>query len=131
MNANANVDVICRMTQAAIDGDRPGLDACMTPDLAFHVRGPVPRAGDHTGVDGFLDVIGHLFEVTSGDVKLERKFALAEGEWAAEWEHAVLGRDGRTLESNNSFVYRFEGGRIAEMWMLWDASAEDGRAFFA
>jgi ketosteroid isomerase-like protein len=56
---------------------------------------------------------------------------LAEGEWAAEWEHAVLGRDGRTLESNNSFVYRFEGGRIAEMWMLWDASAEDGRAFFA
>ena len=38
--------------------------------------------------------------------------------WAAEWEHATLGRNGKTLESDNAFVYRFDGDRIAEMWMF-------------
>ena len=43
---------------------------------------------------------------------------------AAEWEHAVLGRDGRTLEMNDSFVYRFDNGRIREMWFIAAGPAE-------
>ena len=52
--------------------------------------------------------------------------------WAAEWEHATLGRtpDGDTLESRNAFVYRFEAGRIAEMWMFLGVLPERAEAFF-
>ena len=52
---------------------------------------------------------------------------------AAEWEHATLGRtrDAETLESHNAFVYRFEGDRIAEMWMFVGALPDAAEAFFA
>ena len=49
---------------------------------------------------------------------------------AAEWEHAVLGRHGKTLESDNAFVYRFAGDRIAEMWMFLGADPESAATFF-
>ena len=72
-------------------------------------------------MDGLLGAIGAIFEATSGDVKLEQQFCIGVDGWAAEWEHAVLGRNGKTLESDNAFVYRFAGGRIAEMWMFLGA----------
>jgi hypothetical protein len=86
--------------------------------VGFPVRAPLPRPGDHVGVDGFLDALGAIFELTGGDVKIEQLFCSAEGPWAAEWEHCVLGRNGKTLETKNAFIYRFEDRRIAEMWMI-------------
>ena len=82
------------------------------------------------GASGFLSVIGSIVEITKGDLKLDQLFAIADGDWAAEWERAVFGRDGKTLEQYNSFVYRFEQGRIAEMWMIGAGNPEDA-AFFA
>ena len=118
MSEHPNVTVINRMTSAIFENDRDALTEIFTEDMTFHVRGALPKAGDHAGVDGLLDVLGTLFELTDGDVKLEQLFCIADGPWAAEWETAVLGRNGRTLETKNSFVYRFEGGRISEMWMI-------------
>jgi hypothetical protein len=67
---------------------------------------------------GLLGVIGMIMELTSGDVKLERVFAIAEDGWAAEWERALLGRDRRTLDTHNAEIWRFEEGRVAEMWLI-------------
>jgi ketosteroid isomerase-like protein len=123
MSEHPNVKVINRMTQAVFENDHDTLTELFTTDLAFHVRGPLPRAGDHAGVDGLLGVLGRIFELTDGDVKLEQLFCIADERWAAEWEHAALGRNGRTLETKNAFVYRFDEGRIAEMWMICTAPA--------
>ena len=118
MSEHPNVQVINRMTQAIFENDRDTLSEVFTEDLSFHVRGVMPNPGDYTGVDGFLGALGTLFELTNGDIKLEQLFCTADGEWAAEWENALLGRNGRTLETRNAFVYRFDGGRIDEMWMI-------------
>jgi ketosteroid isomerase-like protein len=123
MSEHPNVAVINRMTKAVFENDGDTLAGLFTEDLVFHVRGPLPRPGDHQGVAGFLEALGAIFELTSGDVKIEQLFCTAEGQWAAEWEHAVLGRNGRTLEAENAFVYRFRGDRIAEMWMICTAPA--------
>ena len=123
MSEHPNVKVINRMTQAVFEKDDATLRQVFTDDLIFHVRGPLPRPGDHQGVAGFLDALGAIFELTTGDVKIEQHFCLAEGEWASEWEHAVLGRKGRTLDAENAFVYRLRDGRIAEMWMICTAPA--------
>lgn len=123
MSEHPNVAVINRMTKAVFENDRDALAEMFTEDMAFHVRGPLPCAGDHTGAGGFLGALGTIFELTSGDVKLEQLLCVAEDGWAAEWEHAVFGRDGRTLEAKDAFIYRFEDGRIAEMWMLSAAPA--------
>ncbi|HEX5587725.1 MAG TPA: nuclear transport factor 2 family protein [Acidimicrobiia bacterium] len=131
MSEHSNVATVKRMTKAVFDEDRETLSEIFSDDLQFHLRGASPDAGDHDGVDGFLGVLGAIFEATSGDIQLDQKFCLATDGWAAEWEHATLGRNGKHLESDNAFVYRFVDGRIAEMWMFLGATPELTTAFFA
>ena len=130
-NDHANVDTVNRITSAIFAQDHDTLAKLFTDDLVFHFRGPHPAAGDHAGLGGLLGVIGSFIEATDGNVELEQLFCVGTDGWVAEWEHATLGRNGKTMESNNSFVYRFEGDRIAEMWMFVGALAEPAAAFFA
>ncbi|HEV7420724.1 MAG TPA: nuclear transport factor 2 family protein [Mycobacterium sp.] len=119
------------MTEAVVDGDRKSLASLFSDDFVFHLRGPFATAGDHLGVDGILGAIGPVFDATGGDVKLEQQFCVGVDGWVAEWEHAVLGRHHKTLESDNAFVYRFAGDRVAEMWMFLGADPDAAAAFFA
>jgi len=128
---HANVETVNRMTEAIFSQDHDTLAKVFTDDLVFHLRGPDPMAGDHPGLGGFLEVVGSWFEATDGQIKLDQQFCIGTDGWAAEWEHATLSRKGTTLESRNAFVYRFDGDRIAEMWMFLGALREDAEAFFA
>ena len=81
--------------------------------------------------EDFSGVIGSWFEATNGQIELDQQFCIGADGWAAEWEHATLRRNGNTLESRNAFVYRFDGDRIAEMWMFLGALRDEAEAFFA
>ena len=131
MTDHPNVQTVDRMTKAVFDQDHDTLAKIFTDDFTFHLRGPYALAGDHAGLGGFLGVLGSVFEATGGQIELDQQFCLGDDQWAAEWEHARLGRNGRTLESRNAFVYRFDGDRIAEMWMFLGAEPEAAEAFFA
>jgi ketosteroid isomerase-like protein len=130
-SSHPNVDTVNRMTPAIVNQDHDTLVKLFTDDFVFHFRGPHPMAGDHAGVGGLLGVIGSVFEATGGDVEFEQQFCIGVDGWAAEWEHATLGRNGRRLESKNAFVYRFDGDRIAEMWMFLGVLPDVAEAFFA
>jgi ketosteroid isomerase-like protein len=130
-NDHPNAETVNRMTEAIFTQEHDTLAKIFTDDLVFHLRGPDPMAGDHAGLGGFLGVVGSWFEATDGQIKLDQQFCVGTDGWAAEWEHATLGRKGTTLESRNAFVYRFEGDRIAEMWMFLGALPEAAEAFFA
>lgn len=126
-----NVGVVLAMTDAVFSQDHDALAKIFTDDLQFHLRGPHPMAGDHEGLGGFLNVLGSIFEMTDGQIELDTKYCLATDGWAAEFEHATLGnRTGETVESRNAFVYRFEGDRIAEMWMYLGLLPELAEAHF-
>ena len=131
MSDHPNVKTVNSMTEAIFNQDHDTLAKIFTDDLVFHLRGPDPMAGDHAGVGGLLGVIGGWFEATNGQIELDQQFCLGADGWAAEWEHATLRRNGNTLESRNAFVYRFEGDRIAEMWMFLGAPRDEAEAFFA
>src|SRR5436309_421976 len=107
MSEHPNVTAVNRMTAAVLGDDREELAGIVADDLEFHVRGALPKAGDYAGVDGMREFLGSLIEATNGDVKIEQRFCVGVAGWAAEWEHSTLGRRGRTLESDNAFVYRF------------------------
>jgi ketosteroid isomerase-like protein len=130
-NQHPNVDTVNRMTAAIFEQDHDTLAKLFTDDVVFHFRGPHPAAGDHPGLGGLLAVIGSFIEATDGNIQLDQQFCVGTDGWAAEWEHATLGRKGKTMESDNAFVYRFEGDRIAEMWMFVGALRERAEAFFA
>ena len=131
MSEHPNVATVNRMTAAIVDQDKDTLAELFTDDFVFHLRGPYDRAGDHPGVGGLLETIGSVFEATAGDVRLEQRFCVGADGWAAEFEHAVLGRNGAELPSDNAFVYRFDGDRIAEMWMYLGADPQQAAAFFS
>ena len=124
MSEHPNVATVNSMTTAIFNQDKDALAKIFTDNMRFHLRGPWDRAGDYDGVGGFLDVLGSMFEETGGDIVLDQLFCIGTDGWAAEWEHATLGRNGKKLESNNSFVYRFVDGRIAEMWMFLGMTPE-------
>ena len=131
MSDHRNAEIVNEMTSAIVEQDHDALAKIFTDDMVFHLRGPDPMAGDHPGVGGLLDVVGSWFEATNGQIELDQQFCLGADGWAAEWEHAKLSRNGNTLESSNAFVYRFEGDRIAEMWMFLGAPREEAEAFFS
>lgn len=131
MNEHRNVETVNRMTEALARQDHETLTGVFSDDLVFHLRGPHEMAGDHVGLGGLLGVVGSLFEATNGDIELDQQFCMGTDGWAAEWEHAQLGRNGKTLNSRNAFIYRFDGDRIAEMWMFIGALADEGERFFA
>jgi hypothetical protein len=127
-----NVDTVSRMTTAVFSQDHDALATIFTDDLVFHLRGGHPMAGDHAGLGGFLGVLGSVFDMTGGKIHLDQQFCVGADGWAAEWEHATLGRplDDVTLESRNAFVYRFHGDRIAEMWMFLGVLPDQAEEFF-
>jgi ketosteroid isomerase-like protein len=129
MSEHQNVATVNRLTQAILGDDLSALAGVVSEDLEFHVRGAIPMAGDYAGPEGVREVLGGIIAATGGDVKIEQRFCVGTDGWAAEWEHSELGRKGRTLESDNAFVYRFDSGRVAEMWMFIGAPA-GSEAFF-
>jgi ketosteroid isomerase-like protein len=131
MSEHPNTTTVNAITAAMMNQDHGALTKLFTDDLVFHLRGPVPSAGDHRGVGGLVEAMGALVELAHGQVELEQQFCIGTDGWAAEWEHATLGRNGKTLESQNAFVYRFEGDRIAEMWMFLGATPDQAEAFLA
>ena len=131
MSDHPNVKIVNEMTTAIFEQDHDALARIFTDDFVFHLRGPDPMAGDHAGVGGLLEVVGSWFEATNGQIGLDQQFCIGADGWAAEWEHATLGRNGNTLESRNAFVYRFDGDRIAEMLMFLGAPRDEAEAFFA
>ena len=131
MSQHPNVKIVNEMTTAIFEQDHDVLAKLFSDDLVFHLRGPDPMAGDHAGVGGLLGVVGSWFEATNGQIELDQQFCIGADGWAAEWEHASLRRNGNTLESRNAFVYRFDGDRIAEMWMFLGTQRDEAEAFFA
>ena len=129
MSDHPNSAVIDQMTAAIMADDREALAACFTNDVVFHVRGNIAGVGDHEGLDGFLGVVGSWFELTAGDITLEQLFLAADDERAVEWERVDAGRDGRRLETENVWTYRFVDGRIAEM-SVHSATSDDEYARF-
>ena len=131
MSDSTNVATVNSMTSAIFSQDHDALAKIFSDGMVFHLRGPHPMAGDHAGLGGFLEVLGSFFEATNGQIELEQKFCVGSDGWACEWEHATLGRNGKTTTSDNAFVYRFEGDRIAEMWMFLGILPDRAEAFFS
>jgi len=127
--AHPNVDTVNAIVPAMRAQDHAALTKIFTDDLVLHLRGPVPVAGDHQGVGGLAEAIGGLLSLA--EVELEQVFCVGTDGWASEFEIATLRRNGKTLTCHDTFVYRFEGERIAEMWFLIDTDPDKAAAFLA
>lgn len=107
-------------------GDLDALRPRLTENVVWHVPGRSRISGEHRGIDAVLayfdrrrTMTDHSFRVTVHGLSVigDRVVQLAGG-------HAV--RDGRELEWETVGVFRVEGDRIAECWLLpFDPDAFD------
>ena len=134
MSDHPNVTTVNSMTTAIFEQDHDALAKIFTEDFEFHLRGPAHVAGDYHGVGGLMEAMGSIFEMTGGQIDLDQQLCVGTDGWAVEFEYATLGRsggNGSTIVSKNALVYRFDGDRIAEWWMLLGVLPETAEAFFA
>ena len=90
--------------------------------MVFHLRGPDPDGGRPPGCRRSarcrrILVRGHQRPDRARPAVLHRRRRVGRRVGARQARR----RNGNTLESHNAFVYRFEGDRIAEMWMFLGA----------
>ncbi len=124
--AHPNEDRIRQGFEAFSKGDMEAVGQLFADDVAWHVPGRNPIAGDYRGKDEVFRFFATLMERTGGSLSIEVHDVLAND------EHAVAlittrGHSGeKTLDANGVQVFHVREGRVTESWLHpGDAYAAD------
>jgi uncharacterized protein len=101
------------------DGDAAGVREVVTDDIAWHVPGRSPIAGSYRGVD---QVIGYMLArrvLADGTFVMHRLDVLTgTGSAVAVLTDGSAVLDGVPRRWSTVGLYRVEGDRVAECWLL-------------
>jgi uncharacterized protein len=114
--AHQNRETIEKAYAAFTDGDIATIMTFWTDDVAWHVAGEHPLAGDHEGKEAVANFLGGVMERTGGTFRAELQNALADDTNGYSLHKGTATRDGEPLESWEVLGYQFRDGRIAEIW---------------
>jgi uncharacterized protein len=127
---HANETLVRELYELGLTGQTTALKERLDHDCVVHVPGRNPMSGEYHGPDGFLEFLSKNFEIAGDTLAIEIEGILADEERAVIFEHVTGQRDGRTLDVHDTTIFRFNDGKVAEMWMLsTDVDAHD--AFWA
>ena len=121
------IDVVGRYGAAIAAGDMAALADTLTKDAVWHQPGANSLSGDHVGVDAILAHLGAFMERSGGTFALETESATESGALVATTVRFTASRDGAAaLDQHGVDVFRVEGDRIAEIWLISeDQDGED------
>jgi hypothetical protein len=91
---------------------------CLTEDIAWHVPGHNAIAGDYKGLDGVLAYFMRRRDFAAGSLRLQ------PGELMVGDEHVSVLTDGTAVIAGTERrwstvgLYRVDGGRVGECWLL-------------
>ncbi len=128
--AASDLDLMRKAYDALVSGDIPLLFSLMDDDVAAHVPGRSPVAGEYAGKQAVLGYVATLGELSGGTLRFELHDLLA-GEGPAGQGHAVAGQghavalvtdraeraDGKALDMNNVHAWHVGDGRLREIWI--------------
>ena len=108
--------VLRRYWEAWQAGDVATVLALYSEDLTLHYFGDNPMAGAHRGKPAALAALGKI------SARVRRRVIEVQDILAGATRGVVLAReeferDGRRFELERVFVYRVEGGLVAECWI--------------
>lgn len=125
--SEANKELVRRYYEVAT-GDLSGIENIVTPDFVDHHHPPGLPNGPEGVRQFFTNVLGSVFS----DMQIEHDFMLAEGDkvacyYALRAKHT--GDFGDIPAKGNEILlpaittFRIEGGKIAEVWEIFDSGA--------
>lgn len=110
-----NVEALRRMDEAMARQDMAGFFAGYTDDVLVHIGGANKLTGDYRGLAQLQALFGRFMEA-SGRYSFENHAYLADDKHGVILQRGTMERDGKTLTTNEVFVYHFRDGKISEFW---------------
>ena len=84
-------------------------------DIVYRIAGRSPVAGEYRGIEEFSRALRLVKELSGNTISFEPQVVLADDRSVMVYGHATARREGKTLDVDNAYLYRFDGaGRITE-----------------
>jgi len=112
-----NEKVLRDADEAQARGDAEAFMGFYADDVIVHIAGKSSFAGDYKGKDQFAELFGRFME-RAPEYTFESHAYLADDEHGVILQRSHYKRGGETLDSNDTFVCHFRGGKVSEFWLL-------------
>ena len=100
-------------------GSADRLRELLAPDVAWHVPGASPIAGDHVGVDAVLDYMTRRRDRSRATFRMHTRDVLAgDGDEFAALTDGTAMIAGRARSWSTVGLYRLRADRLAACWLL-------------
>jgi ketosteroid isomerase-like protein len=120
-------------------GDVGPVRELLTEDIVWHVPGRNAIAGEYRGVDEVIDYFSRRRDLAQKSFRMHPgELLVGSEEHVASLTDGTAVIDGRERRWSTIGLYRLEGDRIAECWLLpldpaafdeiWSRAAEGGRS---
>lgn len=107
-----------RQREAYAGGDLDALRPWLTEDVVWHVPGRSRISGDHRGIDDVLAYFDRRRAMTDHSFRVTVHGQSVVGDRIVQLAGGRAIRDGRELGWETVGVFRVEGDRIAECWLV-------------
>jgi ketosteroid isomerase-like protein len=126
LTAQENAELIREGYEAFSKGDIPAVVALWADDIAWHVPGRNPLAGDYTGAQEILGFFGQLQERSGGSFRLEIHDVLATDDHVVALVSAIADRGDKSMNIPGAHIWHVRDGRATEFWgATYDQYATD------
>jgi len=99
-------------------GSIDGVIEMLTEDIVWHVPGAGPIAGDHRGHDDVIEYFRIRRRIADNSMRLHPGEMLAEDDLVVQRVDGTAEVGGESVGWRTVGVYRLEGDRIAEVWLV-------------
>lgn len=123
--AHPNEDLIRGGYEAFARGDVADVLSRFAEDIAWHVPGRSPIAGDYNGHQEVVGFFGKLQELTGGTFRLELHDLLAGDDHAVALVRASGERNGASRTFDAAHVWHVRDGKATEFWGMSTTQYED------
>lgn len=114
--AHANVALIEGAYESFAAGDIVSIMETWTDDIAWHIAGDHPLAGDHEGKEAVAAFLGGVMQQTGGTYRAELQNVLADDTNGYSLHKGTATKDGEEIESWEVLGYAIRDGKVAEIW---------------
>jgi ketosteroid isomerase-like protein len=101
-----------------VGGDPRAVREWLAPDVIWHVPGRSAIAGEHRGRDAVLDYFDRRRAIAGGTMAIVPGERLVSGDVVIQLADGQVERDGEWLSWRTAGVYRMDGERVAEAWLI-------------
>ena len=124
--SHPNADLIHTAYDLFGKGDVETLQTLWNDDIVWHIGGSSRISGHHEGAAGIVGMFGELFAGTEGTFRAELLGAFADDDQGFSLHKATAQKGGEEYEFWTVLGYRFEDGRISEIWNFsYDQALEE------